>query len=73
MNGNSVAAQEALKRAVSSDSISNYPAIYSGFLEKGIPESELERITWRNAAELFRLDVPESVIADPNAPWPSET
>ena len=42
MNGKqSAAAAEALQRAVSSDSVSNYPAIYSGFLEKGIPESEI--------------------------------
>lgn len=28
---------------------------------------EVERVTWRNAAELFRWDVPEAVRRDPNA------
>ena len=32
---------EALTRAVSSQSVMNYAAIYEGFLEKGIPESEI--------------------------------
>ena len=35
------AAQEALDRARNGESVANYPAIYSGFLEKGIPESEI--------------------------------
>ena len=38
----------------------------------GIPDDEIQQMTWQNAAELFRLDVPASVIADPNSPWPSE-
>ena len=32
---------EALTRAVSSPSLANYPAIYQGFIDKGIPESEI--------------------------------
>ncbi len=53
---------------------SNWPETQSHFLRqfKGIPEDEIAAMAWRNAAELFRLDVPASVIADPNAPWPSE-
>lgn len=33
--------QEALTRAVSGQTMSNYPAIYQGFVAKGIPESEI--------------------------------
>ena len=33
--------QEALTRATSGIVISNYPAIYHGFIAKGIPESEI--------------------------------
>lgn len=33
---------EALTRAVTSESLTNYPAIYSGFLEKGIPEPDIK-------------------------------
>lgn len=33
--------QEALSRATTSPALTNYPTIYSGFLEKGIPESEI--------------------------------
>ena len=33
--------QEALTRAVSGQTMSNYPAIYQGFIAKGIPESEI--------------------------------
>lgn len=33
--------QEALDRATSSLALSNYPAIYAGFMEKGIPEREI--------------------------------
>jgi predicted TIM-barrel fold metal-dependent hydrolase len=53
---------------------SNWPGTQDHFARQfeGIPDDELERITWRNAAELFALDIPESVIANPNAPWPSE-
>jgi hypothetical protein len=31
---------EALSRATTGLSMSNYPTIYGGFIEKGIPESE---------------------------------
>lgn len=34
--------QQALAKAVSGQSLSNYPAIIAGFLEKGIPESEIK-------------------------------
>ena len=34
--------EEALRRATSSLSLTNYPAIYQGFLDKGIPESEIQ-------------------------------
>src|ERR1700692_898008 len=33
--------QEALTRAISGQTRSNYPAIYQGFIAKGIPESEI--------------------------------
>src|SRR5712692_5764868 len=33
--------QEALTRAVSGQTMSNYPAIFHGFIAKGIPESEI--------------------------------
>jgi len=33
--------QEALTRAISGQTMSNYPAIYQGFVAKGIPESEI--------------------------------
>ena len=33
--------QEALSRAVGGITASNYPAIFAGFIEKGIPESEI--------------------------------
>jgi hypothetical protein len=33
---------EALSRATSGLSMSNYPTIYGGFMEKGIPESEIK-------------------------------
>ena len=33
---------ESLNRAKHGDSLSNYPAIYSGFIEKGIPENEIK-------------------------------
>ncbi len=32
---------ESLKRAVSGQSFGNFPAIYQGFMAKGIPESEI--------------------------------
>ena len=34
--------QEALARAVSGQSYSNFPAIFAGFVAKGIPESEIK-------------------------------
>ena len=33
--------QEALSRATSGQSFANYPAIYSGFMERGIPEADI--------------------------------
>jgi len=33
---------EALSRATAGLSVSNYPTIYGGFMEKGIPESEIK-------------------------------
>jgi hypothetical protein len=38
----SASSLESLKRAVSSQSCSNFPAIFSGFAAKGIPESEIK-------------------------------
>ena len=35
-------AQEALARAQSNQSLANYPAIYAGFMEKGISEAEIQ-------------------------------
>jgi hypothetical protein len=34
--------QEALSRAVSGQTLSNWPAILRGFMEKGIPESDIK-------------------------------
>jgi hypothetical protein len=34
--------QEALTRALSGQSLSNFPAIFQGFAAKGIPESEIK-------------------------------
>jgi len=34
--------QEALSRATSGFTPSNYPAIYQGFIDKGIPEDEIK-------------------------------
>jgi len=36
------ARQEALTRAVSGQSYSNFPAIFQGFAAKGVPESEIK-------------------------------
>jgi hypothetical protein len=36
------ASREALTRAVSGQSFSNFPAIFQGFAAKGIPESEIK-------------------------------
>ena len=33
---------EALRRAISGQSLSNFPAIFRGFAAKGIPESEIK-------------------------------
>jgi Tat protein secretion system quality control protein TatD with DNase activity len=33
----------------------------------GLPADEVERMAWRNAAELFHHPVPAAVAADPNA------
>jgi hypothetical protein len=33
----------------------------------GVPEDEVRRITWENAAELFSHPVPDSVVADPES------
>ena len=33
---------ESLKRAVSGESLTNFPAIFQGFAAKGIPESEIK-------------------------------
>jgi hypothetical protein len=35
-------AAEALARATQSPALTNYPAIYAGFMERGIPESDIE-------------------------------
>jgi predicted TIM-barrel fold metal-dependent hydrolase len=34
---------------------------------KDLPTYEVERFTWRTASELFRVDVPESVVRDPES------
>ena len=34
--------QEALDRATTGQALTNYPAIFAGFMEKGIPESEIK-------------------------------
>lgn len=33
----------------------------------GLPPEDIERITWRNASELYQHEVPAEVIADPNS------
>lgn len=38
----SEARQEALSRAISGQSLSNFPAIFQGFAAKGIPEAEIK-------------------------------
>ena len=35
-------AEEALTRAVTSQSMTNYPAIFRGFMAKGIPEADID-------------------------------
>jgi len=53
---------------------SNWPETQDHFARQfvGIPDAELQRMTWQNAAELFRMDVPASVVANPDAPWETE-
>ena len=53
---------------------SNWPETQSHFARqfKDIPNTEVEAMAWRNAAQLFRMEVPKSVVDDPNAPWPCE-
>lgn len=34
--------QEALTRATTFQSLTNYPTIYQGFMDKGIPEAEIQ-------------------------------
>jgi predicted TIM-barrel fold metal-dependent hydrolase len=53
---------------------SNWPDTQSHFERqfRGIPDEEVQAMAWRNASKLFRLDVPQSVISNPNAPWPTE-
>lgn len=53
---------------------SNWPDTQEHFARQfvGIPDDEVDAMAWRNAAELFRINVPAEVVADPNAPWPSE-
>ena len=34
--------QEALHKATTGDRLTNYPAIFEGFTQKGIPESEIQ-------------------------------
>jgi antirestriction protein ArdC len=41
-SSNEEARREALTRAVSGQSFSNFPAIFQGFAAKGIPESEIK-------------------------------
>ncbi len=38
---NSRMQQEALERATGGQSVSNFPAIYQGFIERGIPEADI--------------------------------
>ena len=33
---------EALRRATTNQALTNYPAIYQGFIDKGIPESDIQ-------------------------------
>ena len=41
-NSVSQSSVESLKRAVSGQSVTNFPAIFQGFAAKGIPESEIK-------------------------------
>lgn len=42
MSKNKEYQQEALTRAITGQSLSNYPAIFKGFMEKGIPEDQIK-------------------------------
>ncbi len=42
MNSKAEIAHEALSRARANASLANYPAIFEGFMERGIPEAEIE-------------------------------
>ena len=42
MTSKSEIAHEALSRARGNESFANYPAIFEGFIERGIPEHEIE-------------------------------
>lgn len=37
-----------------------------------LPPADLAKLTWQNARDLFGLDIPPAVAANPDAPWPSE-
>ena len=39
---------------------------------RSFPAEDIAKMTWQNAAALFRLDLPQSVIDNPDAAWPSE-
>ena len=41
MSDKSALRQEALDRAQAGQAVTNYPAIYSGFLARGIPEADI--------------------------------
>jgi antirestriction protein ArdC len=52
--------QEALTRAISGQTMSNYPAIFQGFIAKGIPEAEIlprENVFTFNAWRALRRTV----------------
>lgn len=53
---------------------SNWPTTQAHFARQfeGIPADDVAAMAWRNARDLFRLEIPDSVINTPNAPWPSE-
>lgn len=46
---------------------SNWPTSQEALRRQigSLPSDEIERLSWRNAAELFKVDVPESVVRDP--------
>ena len=53
---------------------SNWPDTQAHFERQfqGFPDDDVQAMTWRNASELFSLEIPASVIANPDAPWPTE-